>query len=101
VIALAGAWNEFDRATLPDDRSGEATMTGNTPSDQAISAMVDIAQMSGVQLTAGQRTELDGLIAHGLIEKIAPAGPNQPAKYALTASGQKLLDDRGVGANES
>jgi hypothetical protein len=79
----------------------KATMTSDTPSDEAISAMVDIAQMSGLQLTAGQRTELDGLIARGLIEKIAPAGPNQPAEYALTARGQKLLDDRGVGANES
>jgi DNA-binding HxlR family transcriptional regulator len=41
------------------------------------------------------------LVAHGLIEKTVPAGPNQPAEYALTARGQKLLDDRGVEANES
>ena len=76
-------------------------MTTDTPSDEAISAMVDIAQTSGMQLSAGQRAELDGLIAHGLIEKVAPSGPKQPVEYALTARGQKLLDDRGVGANES
>jgi DNA-binding HxlR family transcriptional regulator len=52
-------------------------------------------------LNPSQRSELDGLIAHGLIEKIAAAGPNEPVKYAVTRKGQKVLDDRGVGANES
>jgi DNA-binding MarR family transcriptional regulator len=52
-------------------------------------------------LNPGQRSALDGLIAQGLIEKIAPAGPREPVRYAVTAKGQKVLADRGVGANES
>jgi hypothetical protein len=76
-------------------------MTNDTPSDEAISAMVDIASMSGLHLNPKQRSALDGLITQGLIEKIAPAGPREPARYAVTAKGQKVLDDRGVGANES
>ena len=40
-------------------------------------------------------------MADGFVEKIAPATSGEPAKYAVTAKGQKILDDRGVGANES
>ena len=76
-------------------------MTNDTPSDEAISAMVEVARMSGLRLNPSQRSELDGLIAHGLIENIAAAGPSGPVKYAVTPKGQKVLDDRGVGANES
>jgi len=76
-------------------------MTNNTPSDEAISAMVEVARMSELRLNPSQRSELDGLIAHGLIENIAAAGPSEPVKYAVTPKGQKVLDDRGVGANES
>ena len=98
TLPVAALRNDFRPPTLPEDRSGRAA---DTPSDQTISGRVDIARMSGVQLTPGQRAELDRLIAHGLIEKIVPAGLNEPAKYALTPSGQKVLDDRGGGANES
>jgi DNA-binding HxlR family transcriptional regulator len=54
-----------------------------------------------VDLNPRQRSELDSLIAHGLIEKIALAGQSGPAKYAVTPKGQKVLDDRGVGSNEA
>ena len=81
--------------------TGEATVTNDTPNDEAISALVEVARMSGQRLNPSQRSELDGLVAHGLIEKIAAAGPSEPARYAVTPKGQKVLDDRGVGANES
>jgi hypothetical protein len=87
----------------PGWKSSQAEMSviNGMPSDEAISAMVEIARMSGPHLTPGQRSELDGLIAHGLIEKMAPDGGSEPARYAVTPKGQKLLDERGVGVNES
>ena len=76
-------------------------MADDTPSDEGISAMVDIARMSGLDLNREQRSELDRLVTSGLIEKTAAAGESGPARYAVTSKGQKLLDDRGVGVNES
>jgi hypothetical protein len=79
----------------------EAAMIDDTTSDTAISAMVDIAGTSGQHLNPSQRAELDSLLAQGLIKKMAAADRSEPAQYALTPKGQKILDDRGVGANES
>jgi hypothetical protein len=79
----------------------EAAMIDDTTSDAAISVMVDIAGTSGQHLNPPQRAELDNLLAQGLIKKIAAVGLSAPAQYALTGKGQKVLDDRGVGANES
>jgi hypothetical protein len=76
-------------------------MIDQTPSDDGISSMVDIARLSGQNLNPAQHRELDRLLADGLIEKVAPASNRAPAKYALAAKGQKILDDRGVGADES
>jgi hypothetical protein len=76
-------------------------MTDDTPSDEGISAMVDIARMSGLDLNFEQRSALDHLVSCGWIEKIAVAGESGPARYAVTFKGQKMLDDRGVGVNES
>ncbi|MGA9090428.1 MAG: hypothetical protein WB420_15115 [Bradyrhizobium sp.] len=76
-------------------------MTDETPGDEGISAMVDIARMSGLDLNHKQRSELDRLVAGGLIEQTAAAGQSGSARYAVTPKGQKLLDDRGVGVNES
>jgi len=76
-------------------------MTNHTPSDEGISAMVDILRMSGLNLNPSQRSELDGLIARGLIEKIAASGASEAAGYAVTPKGHQLLDERGVGVNES
>ena len=71
-------------------------MTNHTPSDEGISAMVDILRMSGLNLNPSQRSELDGLI-----EKIAASGASEAAGYAVTPKGHQLLDERGVGVNES
>jgi len=76
-------------------------MIDDTPGDAAISAMVDIARMSGLDLNREQRSELDRLVTCGWIEKIAAAGESGPARYAVTFKGQKMLDNRGVGVNES
>jgi hypothetical protein len=82
-------------------KQASATMIDRTPSDHGISAMVDIARLSGQNLNPEQRRQLDRLLADGLIEQIAAGANRAPAKYAVTAKGQKILDDRGVGANES
>jgi hypothetical protein len=90
------------RSTLPQDANRKsATMTRQTPSDDGISAMVDIAQMSGQNLNPGQRLQLDRLVADGLIENTVAAEGGEAAQYAVTAKGQKVLDDRGVGVNEA
>jgi hypothetical protein len=67
----------------------------------SISTMVDIARLSGQNSNPVQHRELDRLLADGVIEKIAAASNRAPATYAVTAKRQKILDDRGVGANES
>ncbi len=77
------------------------TTRDNTTSDAGISAMVDIAGTSGQHLTPGQTAELDILLAQGLIEKIVPVDHREPVRCALTRKGQKALDERGVGVNES
>jgi hypothetical protein len=76
-------------------------MIDDITSDAGISAMVDIAGASGQHLNPRQTAELDVLLAQGLIAKVASADLSEPARYALTRKGQKVLDDRGVGANES
>jgi hypothetical protein len=76
-------------------------MIDQAPGDDGISAMVDIARLSGQNLNPRQHRELDRLLADGLIEKIATASDRAPAKYAVAAKGQKILDDRGASANES
>ena len=76
-------------------------MIDDTTSDAGISALVDIAGTSGQHLNPGQTAELDGLLAQGLIKKVTASARSESAHYALTPKGQKLLDDRGVGANES
>ena len=55
-------------------------MTDETPGDEGISAMVDIARMSGLDLNPAQRAELDRLVAGGLIEKTAAAAQVNASK---------------------
>jgi len=69
--------------------------------DQGISVLVDIARTSGADLTTGQRLELDHLISEGLAAVQSPADPSGRRSYQVTPKGQRLLDERGVGANES
>ncbi|KIZ39623.1 MULTISPECIES: hypothetical protein [Rhodopseudomonas] len=76
-------------------------MTDPDLTDQGISVLVEIARTSGADLTTGQRLELDRLISEGLVALQLPAGLSDRRTYKVTAKGQRLLDERGVGANES
>ena len=70
-------------------------------SDTGIAVMCDIARMSGLDLDDNKRAVLDTLIADGLVEVSKHAKPSEATKFAVTPKGQRLLDERGVGANES
>ncbi|MDB5503572.1 MAG: hypothetical protein JWR89_3474 [Tardiphaga sp.] len=76
-------------------------MTEATISDTGIAVMCDIARASGLDLNADKRAVLDRLIVDGLVEVSKAAKPTEATKFAITPKGQRLLDDRGVGANES
>jgi hypothetical protein len=67
------------------------------PTDQQIAILVDIASSGGAGLRDERRTDLMGLIASDYVEQ--KEGPGE--LYKLTSKGQSVLDDRGVGANES
>jgi hypothetical protein len=66
------------RHVASDRKQASATMIDQTPSDDGISAMVDIARLSGQNLNPAQHRELDRLLADGLIEKVAPASNARP-----------------------
>lgn len=70
-------------------------------SDTGIAVMCDIARASGLDLDNEKQAVLDRLIADGLVSQSSAAKPTEASKFAVTAKGQRLLDERGVGANES
>ncbi len=70
------------------------------PSDADISVMVDVARSAGTMLSADKQARLSDLIAAGLIEP-AKSNDGEGERYKLTPQGQAVLDERGVGANES
>ena len=70
-------------------------------SDTGIAVMCDIARASGLDLDDNKQLVLDRLIADGLVAVAQPAKPLEGARFAITPDGQRLLDARGVGANES
>ncbi|MET0710251.1 MAG: hypothetical protein ABWY64_05345 [Tardiphaga sp.] len=70
-------------------------------SDTGIAVMCDIARASGLDLDDNKQAVLDGLIADGLVEVSKAAEPDEGTKFAITRKGQRLLDERGVGVNES
>jgi predicted transcriptional regulator len=74
-------------------------MTDLTISDTGIAVMCDIARASGLDLDADKQLVLDRLIGDGLVE--VSAKPTAATKFAVTPKGQRLLDARGVGVNES
>jgi hypothetical protein len=76
-------------------------MADEAADDQGLSVLVDVARSAGTDLNAAQRAKLDALLAAGLIEVVAPADAREPTRYAVTRQGQSLLDERGIGANES
>ncbi|WP_420132128.1 hypothetical protein [Rhodopseudomonas sp.] len=90
-------WNDVPPGTfLRNTREG--IMAELKVSDEAVAVLVDIARTAGRDLNAGQRLELDHLISQGLA---AVADSDQGRSYTVTDRGQKLLDERGVGANEA
>ncbi|MDB5652792.1 MAG: hypothetical protein JWQ94_405 [Tardiphaga sp.] len=76
-------------------------MTDLTISDTGIAVMCDIARASGLDLDADKQLVLDRLIGDGLVEVSETAKPTAATKFAVTPKGQRLLDARGVGVNES
>lgn len=69
-------------------------------SDGEVAAMVEIARSAGAGLSRDGRALIGGLIARGYVaETVDPTGGNPRLK--VTAAGQSVLDERGVGANES
>jgi hypothetical protein len=64
--------------------------------DHQISILVDIASSGGAALPPERLSDLVDLIAAGYVE-----GDEGNNLYRLTAKGQAVLDERGVGANES
>lgn len=75
-------------------------MIEHGPDDEAISVLVDVARSAGRDLTSRQRSRLDELISQGYIESTDRDG-EPTAGFAVTPKGQRLLDRRGVGANEA
>lgn len=76
-------------------------MTSAVVDDQAVSVLVDVARSAGTDLNPSQRLKLDELVAAGLVRAVAPPTSSEPNRYAVTHEGQRLLDQRGIGANES
>ncbi len=72
-----------------------------TLNNEEIALMCDIAQSSDLHLTPHKMAELHRLRAAGYIKmRIAPTASENLA-YELTREGRALLDELGVGADES
>ena len=76
-------------------------MTDATITDTGIAVMCDIARASGLTLDKEKQAVLDQLIADGLVSRSSAANSTEAAKFEVTPKGQKALDERGVGVNES
>ncbi len=70
-------------------------------SNTGVAMMCDIARASGLDLDDDKQAVLDGLIADGMVEVSQKAKPTEATRFAVTSKGQRLLDQRGVGVNES
>lgn len=67
------------------------------PTDQQISIMCDIAASSGAGFAKSRARDLIELVAAGYIER----DRGLTNLYKLTAKGRRVLDERGVGANDA
>ncbi len=76
-------------------------MTDFEPGDAAVAVMVEVARTEGRDLSPAQRLQLERLLGEGLVELAGPGEDRGVSRYKLSRRGQQLLDDRGVGANES
>ncbi len=67
--------------------------------DEEIAMLCDIAGRSVVKTNPRKKIELARLVADGMIEVV----PQSAAEtgYKITAKGQSILDEHGVGANEA
>ena len=72
-----------------------------TISDSGIAVMCDIARASGLDLDDNKQAVLNQLIADGLVTESSAAKATEATKFEVTPKGQRLLDERGVGVNES
>lgn len=67
------------------------------PTDQQIAVMCDIARSGGADMRKERLPDVLALVASDYIARI----DDSVERYALTDKGQALLDERGVGVNES
>lgn len=65
--------------------------------NQQVSIMCDIARTGGIDLRAEHFSDVLDLIALNCVE----ADDGSETRFKLTTEGQALLDERGVGLNES
>lgn len=68
--------------------------------DSEVAAMVEVARSAGAGLSRDGRALIGGLIAQGFVAETADADGGNP-RLKVTPAGQSVLDERGVGANES
>jgi hypothetical protein len=69
--------------------------------EDAIAVLVEIARTSGGDLTASRQLQLDRLVSQGYVAIADDDNGSTDRRYKVTARGQRLLDSRGVGANEA
>lgn len=68
--------------------------------DSEVAAMVEIARSAGSGLSRDGRALIGDLISRGYVSETDDRDGDNP-RYKITAAGQAILDERGVGANES
>lgn len=68
-------------------------------SDTEVAALVEIARSAGAGLSREGRALVDDLKARGYVAETERNGDN--VRLKITPAGQAVLDERGVGANES
>ncbi len=68
---------------------------------EEIALMCDIVQSASLHLTPRKIAELSRLTEEGYIEITNAPGVSESSHYRVTRKGQKVLDERGVGATES
>ena len=68
-------------------------------SDTEIAALVEIARSAGAGLSREGRALVGDLMARGYVAETDRSG--DIVRLKVTPAGQSVLDERGVGANES
>lgn len=68
--------------------------------DSEVAALVEVARSAGTGLSRDGLALLGDLIARGYVAQTADQDGGNP-RHKVTPAGQAVLDERGVGANES